>query len=97
VHFLAGAARRRFPLITLAEINRQVVDQPLSYFRSLLPCNACCLAALYLVFPTLPHLPFVLVSQQLVGRCAGPGTLVPHACYEHVVNMGTWDVVDTHV
>jgi hypothetical protein len=60
----------------------------LSYFRSLLPCNACCLTALYLVFPTLPHLPSVLVGQQVVGRCVGPGTLVPCACSEHVVNMG---------
>jgi hypothetical protein len=37
VHFLAGAARRRLPLITLADIDREVVAQPLSYFRSLLP------------------------------------------------------------
>jgi hypothetical protein len=88
MHFLAGATRRRLPLITLANIDREVVAQPLSYFCSLLPCNACCLATLYLVFPTLPHLPSVLAGQQVVGCCAGPGTLVPYACGEHVVNMG---------
>jgi hypothetical protein len=88
VHFLAGVARRRLPLITLANIDREVVAQPLSHFRSLLPCNACRLAALYLAFPTLPHLSSVLVGQQVVGRCAGPGTLVPRARCEHVVHMG---------
>jgi hypothetical protein len=88
MHFLAGAARRRLPLITLANIDREVVAQPLSHFRSLLPCNACRLAALYLAFPTLPHLSSVLVGQQVVGRCAGPGTLVPRARSEHVVPMG---------
>jgi hypothetical protein len=60
----------------------------MSHFRSLLPRNACYLAALYLVFPTLPHLPSVLVGQQVVGRCAGPGMLVPRTRGEHVVNMG---------
>jgi hypothetical protein len=53
-----------------------------------LPRNACRLAALYLAFPTLPHLLSVLAGQQVTGRCAGPGTLVPHARHEHVVNMG---------
>jgi hypothetical protein len=88
MHFLAGAARRSLPLITLADIDREVVAHPLSHFHSLLPCNACCLAALYLVFLTLPHLPSVLAGQQVVGRCAGPGTLEPRARCEHVVHMG---------
>jgi hypothetical protein len=88
MHFLVGAARRRLPLITLAEIDREVVAQLLSYFRSLLPCNTCCLAALYLVFPTLLHLSFVLAGQQVVRHCAGPGTLVPRTRCGHVVNMG---------
>jgi hypothetical protein len=39
-------------------------------------------------FPTLPHLPSVLAGQQVVGRCAGPRTLVPRARCKHVVNMG---------
>jgi hypothetical protein len=47
-----------------------------------------CLVALYLAFPTLPHLPSVLASQQVIGRCADPGTLVPRARCEHVMNMG---------
>jgi hypothetical protein len=88
VHFLAGTARRRLPLNTLAVMDREVVDQPLPYFRSLLPCNMCRLATLYLDFPTLPHLSSVLAGQQVDGRYAGPGTLVPHARHEHVVNMG---------
>jgi hypothetical protein len=88
VHFPAGAARRRLPLITLADIDREVVAHPLSHFHSLLPCNTCCLAALYLVFLTLPHLTSVLAGQQVVGRCAGPGTLEPRARCEHVVHMG---------
>jgi hypothetical protein len=88
VHFPAGAARRRLPLITLAGIDREVVAHPLSHFHSLLPCNTCCLAALYLVFLTLPHLPSADADQQVVGRCAGPGTLVPRARGEHVMNMG---------
>jgi hypothetical protein len=67
------------PLITLANIDREVVAQPLFHFHSLLPCNVCRLAALYLAFPTLPYLSSVLVGQQVVGRCAGPGTLVPRA------------------
>jgi hypothetical protein len=78
---------RRLPLNTLAVMDREVVDQPLPYFRSLFPRNACRLAALYLAFPTLPHLLSVLAGQQVTGRCAGPGTLVP-ARHEHVVNMG---------
>jgi hypothetical protein len=86
--FSAGAARRRLPLITLAKIDREVVAQLLCYFRSLLPCNTCRLASLYLAFPTLPHLSSVLAGQQVVGRCVGPGTLVPRARCEHVMNMG---------
>jgi hypothetical protein len=88
VHFLAGVARLCLPLITLAEIDREVVAQPLSYFHLLLPCNACCLAALYLAFPTLLHLPFVLAGRQVDEHCGGTGTLVPRARHEHVVNMG---------
>jgi hypothetical protein len=45
------------------------------------------LAALYLDFPTLPQLSSVLAGQQVDGRYAGPGTLVPRAHHEHVVNM----------
>jgi hypothetical protein len=65
-----------------------IVAQSMPYFRSLLPCNACRLAALCFASPTIPHLPSVLAGQQVVRRCAGPGTLVPRARCEHVMNMG---------
>jgi hypothetical protein len=86
--FLTGTARYRLLLVTLAAIGREVVAQSLPYFCMLLPCNACRLVALYLTFPTLPHLPSVLADQQVSRHCVGPGTLVPHARHEHVVNMG---------
>jgi hypothetical protein len=35
-------------------------------------------------------LPSVHAGQQVVGRCAGPGTLVPRTRGKHVVNMGRY-------
>jgi hypothetical protein len=48
----------------------------------------CHPAALYLDFPTLPHPSSMLAVQQVDGRYMGPGTQVPRARHENVVNMG---------
>jgi hypothetical protein len=46
----------------------------------------CCALPLYPC--SWLHLPSVLAGRQVVECCAGPGTLVPRARCEHIVNMG---------
>jgi hypothetical protein len=61
---------------------------PLWHITKHLLCSKSLHAALYLNPRALPHLLSVLVGQQVAGRCAGPGMLVPRARSEHDVDMG---------
>jgi hypothetical protein len=50
-------------------------------------CSKFLHIALYINPHILPHLPSMLADRQVVERCGGTGTLVPHSHHEHVVNM----------